>query len=115
MATIEQEPPPRPGPAPERRAVQVHAVCPHDCPDTCAMHVTVEDGRVTRVEGDPTHPVTRGFLCVKVNQYVEHVYSPRRVLTPRKRVGPKGSGRFVEIGTCGGDGETVTVGRETER
>ena len=62
------------------------------------MRVTVEDGRAVRVEGDPTHPITRGFLCVKVNQYVEHVYSERRVLTPRRRVGPKGSGEFVEIG-----------------
>jgi anaerobic selenocysteine-containing dehydrogenase len=76
----------------------VHGVCPHDCPDTCGMRVTVEDGRAVRVEGDPTHPITRGFLCVKVNQYVEHVYSERRVLTPRRRVGPKGSGEFVEIG-----------------
>ncbi len=76
----------------------VHGVCPHDCPDTCGMRITVEGGRAVRVEGDPTHPITRGFLCVKVNQYVEHVYSPRRVLTPRRRIGPKGSGKFVEIG-----------------
>lgn len=80
----------------ERRVV--HAVCPHDCPDTCGMRVTVEDGRAVRVEGDPTHPITRGFLCAKVNQYIEHVYSERRVLTPRRRVGPKGSGQFIEIG-----------------
>ncbi|MGN6672205.1 MAG: molybdopterin-dependent oxidoreductase, partial [Thermomicrobiales bacterium] len=80
----------------ERRAM--HGVCPHDCPDTCGMRVTLEDGRVVRVEGDPTHPITRGFLCVKVNQYVKHVYSERRVLRPRRRVGPKGSGRFVEVG-----------------
>jgi len=75
----------------------VHGVCPHDCPDTCGMSITVEDGRAVRVEGDPTHPITRGFLCVKVNQYIEHVYSERRVLTPRRRVGPKGSGQFEEI------------------
>ncbi|MGN6697747.1 MAG: molybdopterin-containing oxidoreductase family protein [Thermomicrobiales bacterium] len=80
----------------ERRAM--HGVCPHDCPDTCGMRVTLEDGRVVRVEGDPTHPITRGFLCAKVNQYVKHVYSERRVLRPRRRVGPKGSGRFVEVG-----------------
>jgi len=75
----------------------VHGVCPHDCPDTCGMRVTVEDGRAVRVEGDPTHPITRGFLCVKVNQYIEHVYSERRMLTPRHRVGPKGSGEFAAI------------------
>jgi anaerobic selenocysteine-containing dehydrogenase len=76
----------------------VHAVCPHNCPDTCGMRVTVEDGRAVRVEGDPDHPVTRGFLCAKVNRYVEHVYGERRVLYPHRRVGPKGSGRFARIG-----------------
>ena len=80
---------------PDRKIV--HGVCPHDCPDTCGMRITVEDGRAVRVEGDPTHPITRGFLCVKVNQYVEHVYSDRRILTPHRRVGPKGSGQFAPI------------------
>ncbi|MFN8497458.1 MAG: molybdopterin oxidoreductase family protein [Anaerolineae bacterium] len=76
----------------------VHAVCPHDCPDTCAMKVTVREGRAVKIEGDPTHPTTRGFLCGKVGQhYLDLVYSPRRVLTPRRRVGPKGSGQFEDI------------------
>jgi anaerobic selenocysteine-containing dehydrogenase len=53
----------------------VRGACPHDCPATCAMHVTVEDGRATRVTGDPDHPVTVGFLCGKVSNYLERVYS----------------------------------------
>ena len=69
----------------------VRAACPHDCPDTCAMHVTVEDGRATRVAGDPEHPVTRGFLCGKVSNYLERVYSPERILHPLVR---KGGGEF---------------------
>ena len=72
----------------------VRAACPHDCPDTCAMLVTVEDGRATKVAGDPEHPFTRGGLCVKVNNYQEKTYSPDRVLHPLRRTGPKGSGRF---------------------
>jgi anaerobic selenocysteine-containing dehydrogenase len=44
----------------------VRAACPHDCPDTCAMLVTVEEGRAVRVAGDPAHPFTRGTLCTKV-------------------------------------------------
>src|SRR5688500_15242273 len=72
----------------------VRGACPHDCPDTCAMLVHVEDGRATRVQGDPEHPVTRGFLCAKVNRYVERTYHPDRVLTPLRRVGRKGEGRF---------------------
>ena len=75
----------------------VRAACPHDCPDTCAMLVTVENGRATRVAGDPEHPVTRGFLCAKVNRYVERTYHRDRLLTPLRRVGAKGSGEFVEI------------------
>lgn len=75
----------------------VHGACPHDCPDTCAMLVTVENGRAIRVAGDPAHPFTRGFLCTKVNRYVERTYHPDRVLHPLKRVGPKGSGRFARV------------------
>ena len=75
----------------------VRGACPHDCPDTCAMLVTVERGRAVRVAGDPEHPFTRGFLCTKVNRYVERTYHRDRVLTPLRRVGPKGSGQFAPI------------------
>src|SRR5947208_12714509 len=75
----------------------VRGACPHDCPDTCAMLVTVEDGRATRVAGDPDHPFTRGFLCTKVNRYVERTYHHERLLYPMRRVGAKGSGQFERI------------------
>ena len=72
----------------------VHAACPHDCPDACAVLITIEDGRATRIQGDPKHPVTRGFLCAKVAKYLDRVYSPGRVLYPmrRRKEVPKGSG-----------------------
>jgi anaerobic selenocysteine-containing dehydrogenase len=60
----------------------VRGACPHDCPDTCAMHVTVEDGRAVKVAGDPDHPITAGFLCGKVSNYLDRVYSDERVLHP---------------------------------
>src|ERR1035441_5972732 len=109
----------------------VHAVCSHDCPDSCGVLVTVEsltngdhpsnrrlpgtpidhpsnqrlpgtpiDGavreRAVKIEGDPAHPVTQGFLCGKVAQYLERVYSPERLLYPMRRKpgtpkGPAGS------------------------
>lgn len=72
----------------------VHAACPHDCPDACGVLITVEDGRATKIQGDPEHPVTRGFLCAKVAKYVDRVYSPDRVLYPMRRRMPKGSGGF---------------------
>jgi len=75
----------------------VRGACPHDCPDTCAMVVTVESGRAVRVAGDPEHPFTRGFLCAKVNRYVERTYHEDRLLHPMHRVGPKGSGKFARI------------------
>ncbi len=68
----------------------VHAACPHDCPDACGVLITIEDGRATRIQGDPEHPVTRGFLCAKVARYLDRVYSPERVLYPMKRIAPKG-------------------------
>ncbi len=68
----------------------VHAACPHDCPDACGVLITIEDDRATKIQGDPEHPVTRGFLCAKVAKYLDRVYSPGRVLYPMKRVQPKG-------------------------
>ena len=76
----------------------VHAACPHDCPDTCAIRVTVDEGVAVRVNGDPDHPPTHGALCTKVSRYPERTYHPERVLTPLRRVGAKGSGRFEPVG-----------------
>jgi anaerobic selenocysteine-containing dehydrogenase len=75
----------------------VVGACPHDCPDTCSILTTVEDGKAIAVRGNPDHPFTRGRLCVKVNNYEERVYSDKRVLHPLKRVGPKGSRQFQRI------------------
>jgi molybdopterin guanine dinucleotide-containing S/N-oxide reductase-like protein len=69
----------------------VHAACPHDCPDACGVLITVQDGRATKIQGDPKHPVTRGFLCAKVAKYLDRVYSPERVLYPMRRMKPKGA------------------------
>jgi anaerobic selenocysteine-containing dehydrogenase len=74
-----------------------HSVCALDCPDCCALLVTVENGHATRLRGDPAHPVTRGFLCGKVAQYLEREYSPERLLYPQRRIGAKGEGRFERI------------------
>ena len=75
----------------------VHAACPHDCPDTCAMLVTVEDGKATAVAGDPAQPITAGFLCGKVSNYLDRVYAPDRILRPLVREGAKGEGRFRPV------------------
>jgi anaerobic selenocysteine-containing dehydrogenase len=82
--------------APVDRKV-VRAACPHDCPDTCALKVTVEDGVAVRIEGAKDHPFTAGTLCTKVSRYLERTYSSDRVLFPQKRVGPKGRGEFERI------------------
>lgn len=76
----------------------VRAACPHDCPDTCAIRVTVQHGRAIRVQGDPDHPPTHGALCTKVSRYPERTYHAERVLHPLRRVGPKGSGQFERVG-----------------
>ncbi|MDL2357327.1 MAG: molybdopterin oxidoreductase family protein [Pseudomonadota bacterium] len=76
---------------------QVRATCPHDCPDTCALLITVEDGVATEVKGDPHHPTTAGVLCTKVARYAERTYHPERLLHPMRRVGAKGEGKFERI------------------
>lgn len=75
----------------------VKAACPHDCPDTCAMEITVESGRAVKIRGAADHPFTNGALCTKVAHYLERTYSDQRLLHPMKRVGRKGEGRFERI------------------
>jgi anaerobic selenocysteine-containing dehydrogenase len=73
------------------------AVCTKDCPDTCGLLVEVEDGRITKVKGDPEHPYTQGFICKKGARFPEHVHGEARLTTPLRRTGPKGSGEFAPI------------------
>lgn len=74
-----------------------HSVCALDCPDCCSLLINVEDGKGSRLRGNPDHPVTRGFLCGKVARYLEREYSPDRLLYPQKRIGAKGEGKFQRI------------------
>ena len=75
-----------------------HSVCALDCPDACSLLLDVdENGRGSRLRGNPDHPVTRGFLCGKVARYLEREYSPGRLLYPQKRIGGKGEGKFARI------------------
>lgn len=87
--------PAEPATATETRVVQ--GACPHDCPDTCALRITVENGRAVKVSGDPDHPPTHGALCTKVSRYPERTYHKDRVLQPLKRIGKKGEGRFEPV------------------
>jgi anaerobic selenocysteine-containing dehydrogenase len=74
------------------------SVCALDCPDTCALLINVDSNGIgSKLRGDPAHPITRGFLCGKVAQYLEREYSPERLLYPMRRVGKKGEGRFERI------------------
>ncbi len=79
-------------------SLAVRGACPHDCPDTCALLTTVENGRAVKVQGNPQHRHTDGVLCTKVSRYAERTHHPERLLTPLRRSGPKGSGRFEPVG-----------------
>ncbi|MBI3247706.1 MAG: molybdopterin-dependent oxidoreductase [Deltaproteobacteria bacterium] len=75
-----------------------HVACPHDCPDSCLMDVTIDNGRAVKITANKEHPFTRGALCAKVNKFLDRVYAPDRLLFPVKRVGPKGPGaQFARI------------------
>jgi anaerobic selenocysteine-containing dehydrogenase len=76
----------------------ISGACPHDCPDGCALETHVDaQGTAVRIRGRADHPVTRGWLCVKVNHYLEYVYHPERLPYPLRRIGPKGNGQFARI------------------
>lgn len=82
----------------KKAARVVYGTCPHDCPDCCSLETEVDaEGRAFSVRGRADHPVTRGWLCAKVNRYLERVYHPERLLYPQRRVGPRGSGKFERI------------------
>ncbi len=69
--------------------MKVKTTCNRDCPDACGIVATVEDGRITRLEGDPDHPITRGFLCYRTNRFLERQYDPERITTPLQRSGTR--------------------------
>src|SRR5262245_40520499 len=71
--------------------------CPLDCPDLCALEVTTEGGRLVEIDGRRGDPVTRGYICVKVRRFGDHVYAVDRLLKPALRVGAKGAARFEPI------------------
>ena len=88
--------------------LKIRGACPHDCPDTCALLTTVENGVATRVQGNPDHPQTGGVLCNKVSRYTERTYHAERLLVPLRRAGPKGSGRFEPVSWDAALGDIAT-------
>ncbi|WP_458121679.1 molybdopterin-dependent oxidoreductase [Paenibacillus sp. Z6-24] len=72
-------------------------VCSLDCPDQCGLLIYKENGKITKIAGDPEHPVTRGNICNKVRHMSERIYDDQRLTQPLKRVGPKGSRQFEPI------------------
>ncbi len=92
---------------------QVPGACPLDCPDGCSWQVTVQDGEAVALRGTPDHPYTRGTLCVKVNQFLEHTRAPDRLLHPLRRIGRKGEGRFERISWDSALGEIARRLKET--
>ncbi len=75
----------------------VRTACPLDCPDACTLDVTVEKGRVVKIDGGDTNPVTRGYICAKVRRFAERVYGEDRLLYPAIRKGQKGQGTFNRV------------------
>jgi anaerobic selenocysteine-containing dehydrogenase len=75
----------------------VRTACPLDCPDACTLDVTVERGRIEKIDGGDDNPVTRNFICAKVRRFAERVYGEDRLLYPAVRQGPKGQGTFARI------------------
>jgi anaerobic selenocysteine-containing dehydrogenase len=66
----------------------VATVCPLDCPDSCSLEVTVQAGRITKIDGSHVNPITGGYICAKVRRFPERLYGADRLLYPAVRRGP---------------------------
>ncbi len=78
--------------------MRVHkTICPYDCPTTCALLVETDGSRILSVQGDPADPITHGVICRKMQHYEKSIHSPERIVSPQKRIGAKGEGRFAQI------------------
>jgi anaerobic selenocysteine-containing dehydrogenase len=97
FATAVRRPPGRRRHLGRKTLEEIRVVCAHDCPDCCSLIAHVDEGKGTRVVGDPDHPFTDGFACAKVNRDAELVNSPERLATPLRRTGPKGGRAFEPI------------------
>ena len=75
----------------------VRTACPLDCPDACTLDVTVEKGRIVKIDGGDTNPTTKNFICAKVRRFDERVYGDDRLLYPAVRKGRKGEGVFTRV------------------
>jgi anaerobic selenocysteine-containing dehydrogenase len=75
----------------------VATVCPLDCPDACSLDVTVQDGRITAIDGSQVNPITAGYICAKVRRFPERLYGADRLLYPAVRKGPKGLASFARV------------------
>ena len=75
----------------------VRTACPLDCPDSCTIDVTVENGRIVKIDGGDENPITRGFICGKVRQFADRVYGEDRLLYPAVRQGAKGQGTYARV------------------
>ncbi|MGL1930901.1 MAG: molybdopterin-dependent oxidoreductase [Desulfotalea sp.] len=72
-------------------------ICPLDCPDTCGIIASIENGKIVSLTGDKEHPYTNGFICRKMRAYPDRYYSSERILYPQVRVGKKGEGKFRQV------------------
>ena len=72
---------------PDKVPKELRTTCTRDCPDSCGVVATVENGRIIKHKGDPNHGVTRGFLCSRGNDYLKRFYDPERLLYPQRRTG----------------------------
>ncbi|HJR59576.1 MAG TPA: molybdopterin-dependent oxidoreductase [Vicinamibacterales bacterium] len=75
----------------------VRTACPLDCPDSCTLDISVERGRIVKMDGGDANPATRNYICAKVRRFPDRVYGEDRLLYPAIRKGTKGQGTFLRV------------------
>lgn len=85
-----------------KRVRRAHRLVPttcFNCEANCGLLAWVdkETGRITKFEGNPVHPASRGRNCAKGPATINQVEDPERILHPMKRVGERGEGLWERI------------------
>jgi anaerobic selenocysteine-containing dehydrogenase len=86
-------------PTPVTRHFQLVPTTCFNCEANCGLLAWIDKdtGDITKLEGNPHHPASRGRNCAKGPATLNQIQDPERILHPLRRRGDRGSGRWEQV------------------